>query len=138
MISSIWGEDIGYTIRFRHLSKCQPQLTLATSNYYDVIFLPNWRTHIWGKIDLGGHRFEWEAIPKDTDLPGKRTRILGYSNFIVHGFVGRHRIEERTLIWSRTWIWVLHIYIYNCFVFSGIIVLIDILYRTGKWYSVYS
>ena len=54
-----------------------------------------------GKIDLGGHRFEWEAIPKDTDLHGKRTRIWGYSNFIGHGFVRRHRFEERTRIIHR-------------------------------------
>ena len=101
---------IGYTVRFRHLSKCQPQMTLWTGNYYDVIFLPKWRTQIWRKIDLGGHIFDWEAIPKDTDLRGKRTRIWGYSDFIGHGFVGKHRFEERTRIWGRTWIWVLHIY----------------------------
>jgi hypothetical protein len=102
---------IGYTVRFRHISKCQPQMTLSTGNYYDVIFLPKWRTQIWGKIDLGGHRFEWEAIPKDKDLHGKRTRIWGYSNFIGHRFVERHRFEERTRIWGRAWIWVLYIYI---------------------------
>ena len=67
---------IGYTVWFCHISKCQPQMTLSTGNYYDVIFLPKWRTQIWGKIDLGVHRFEWEAIPKDTDLHGKRTQIL--------------------------------------------------------------
>ena len=83
---------------------------VSTGNYYDVIFLPKWRTQIWGKIDLGGHRFEWEAIIKDTDLRSKITRIWGYSNFIGHGFVGRHRFEERTRIWGRTWISVLHIY----------------------------
>ena len=66
---------IGYIVRFRHLSKCKPQMTLSTGNYYDVIFLPN-----------------------DTDLHGKRTRIWEYSNFIGHGFVGRHRFEERTQI----------------------------------------
>jgi hypothetical protein len=77
---------IGYIVRFRHLSKCKPQMTLSTGNYYDVIFLPN-----------------------DTDLHGKRTRIWEYINFIGHGFVGRHRFEERTRIWGCTWIWVLHI-----------------------------
>ena len=77
---------IGYIVRFRHLSKCKPQMTLSTGNYYDVIFLPN-----------------------DTNLHGKRTRIWEYINFIGHGFVGRHRVEERTRIWGCTWIWVLHI-----------------------------
>ena len=77
---------------------------ISNGYYYDVIFLPKWRTQIWGKIDLGGHRFEWEAIPKDTDLHSKRTRIWGYINFIGHRFVGRHRFEERTRIWRRTWI----------------------------------
>ena len=101
---------IGYTFGFRHLSKCQPQMTLWTCNYYDVIFLPKRRTQIWGKIDLGGYIFEWEAIPKDTNLRCKITRIWGYSNFIGHGFVGRHIFEEWTRIWGRTWIWVLHIY----------------------------
>jgi hypothetical protein len=124
-------------------------MTLSTGNYYDVIFLPKWRTQIWGKIDLyiltsllmllccildvylsflfvcteslalvsdpTSRRFihwlllfEWEAIPKDKDLHGKRTRIWGYSNFIGHRFVERHRFEERTRIWGRTWIWVLN------------------------------
>ena len=91
--SSLCCENIGYTVRFRHLSKCQPQMILSIGNDYDVIFLPKWRTQIWGKIDLGGHRFEWEAIPKDTYLHCKRTRIWGYSNFIGHGFVGRHESE---------------------------------------------
>jgi hypothetical protein len=40
----------------------------------------------------------------------KRTRIRGYSNFIGHVFVGRHIFEERTRIWGRTRIWVLHKY----------------------------
>ena len=114
LFSSFCCENIGYTFRFRHLSKCQPQMTLSIGNDYDVIFLPKWRTPNWEKINLGGHRFEWEAIPKDTYLRGKRTRIWGYSNFIEHGFVWRHICEERARIWVRTWIWVLHIYVLIC------------------------
>ena len=68
-------------------------MTLSTGNYYDVNFLPKWRTQIWGKIDLGGHNIGWEAIPKDTDLRSKMSRIWGYSNFIWYGFVGGHIFE---------------------------------------------
>jgi hypothetical protein len=67
-------------------------MTLSIGNDYYVIFLPKWRTQIWGKIDLGVHRFECEAIPKDTDLRGKRTRIWGYSNFIGLGFAWKTQI----------------------------------------------
>jgi hypothetical protein len=33
----------------------------------------------------------------------------GHGSEAVHEFVRRHRFEERKQIWSRTWIWVLHI-----------------------------
>jgi hypothetical protein len=61
-------------------------MTLSIGNDYDVIFLPKWRTQIWGKIDLGVHRVECEAIPKDTYLRGKRTRIWGYTRSLWKNF----------------------------------------------------
>jgi hypothetical protein len=62
----------------------------------------------WGAKKIEEHRSQGKSIWEDTelsekrfqrtDLRGKRTWIWGYSNFIGHGFVGRHRFEERTRI----------------------------------------